>query len=488
MKTSMMRLRTNVAFSIGISLLSLYSSVNAVADELLVNQTRIISSFAGQIPQAPRVSPDGREIVYENYAKEKVTLWHASAEGKGAHCLTCEGVVGSLNHENAFWHPSGNYIIFNEVPVGNVKKGGVHVASLKNGKITQVVKVAEGARPQFSRPNGHVIFYEATRQVDQSRVYDRIDNVLAYQIVGKNPLSPLENMQLELRGPIQRINEEAEISHPALAPDGATIVFAARSTVIKMPGQVVLNDIDRQKIYKLWQALKDVDGKKLDRELARFGAYNKQIPQDYPEDYEDSEGGTVPPPRAVQIEYPENDAFKIIMSDEAFLSQPTIVSGYTRRHFYLAYVLGLVQKDARSDQAVQEMIFPRLWVTNVFGAPIVPLVKDISSTPLPQKWPTVSHDGQFVVFEAGHYTNRHIYLAMKKKEGLLDKAVKKIGINTEQQWIDKAVKITERGTYNSSPEIDPTGQWLYFESNRDGAKAIWRAKLNWPEINKRLGL
>lgn len=516
MKRGILRFQRYVFCALGALMLFPGSNSSVSAGELLLNPAKIVSSSGGLIPQAPRVSPDGREIVYENYSKESVTLWHASADGKGAHCLTCEGLaVGAgpaefkapekkkekkhepgawrdRKQENAFWHPSGKYIIFNDVPEGNLKTGGIYTASLQDGKLDQVARVAEGARPQFSRPNGHVIFYETSRQVERERVYERIDNLLAYQIIGRNPLVPLENMRLELRGPIQKINEEAEISHPALAPDGATIVFAARSTVIKMPGQVVLNDIDRQKIYKLWQALIGADQGKIRRELARFGEYNKQVPRDdyYPEDYEDSESSAPSPPSpAVQNAYPEPDAFRYIMGDETFLSQSTIVPGYTRKHFYLAYVLGLLDKlDSKHDQKVQEMIFPRLWVSDVFGAPVVPLVQDISSTPLPQKWPTVSHDGKFVVFEAGHYSNRHIYLVAKKKGGWLDKAAKQVGLKKGESWTDKAIKITELGTYNSSPEIDPSGEWLYFESNRDGTKGIWRAKLNWPEINKRLGL
>jgi len=509
----------SVKIRIGIILLSLGLSVSpAHPEELLLNSTKIIPAAAGQIPQAPRVSPDGRAVVFEYYSRDRVSLWHASADGKGAHCLTCEGIdttgpaaantkasekektkkksVPGVWHstrlENAYWHPSGNYIVFNEVPDGNIKTNAIYSAAIREGRLGQAVKVAQGARPQFSRPNGHVIFFETSRESTNYDVYRRIDNILAYQVLGRDPLNPLENMHLELRGPIQQVNESAEISHPSLAPDGTTIVFAARTTSIKSDQSyqgIVLNDIDRQKIYKLWQALISVDQRKIRGELARLGEYNKHIPQD--NSYEDSEGGAPPaPPQrpAVQTEEPYPDSFRYIISDEEFLSKPTVVPGFTRRHFYFAYLLGLLSKlDTKDDLQVQELIYPRLWTTDVFGAPVVPLVKDMASTPLPQKWPTVSHDGKFVVFEAGHYTNRHIYLVAKKKEGLIDKAAKLVGRKPGDEWSEQAIKITEMGTYNSSPELDPTGEWLYFESNRDGTKGIWRAKLDWPEINKKLG-
>jgi hypothetical protein len=417
------------------------------ASEHLQQPEKIIAIAAGQIPQAPRVSPDGKNLAFEYYTKNKTSLWHAATDGKDAQCLTCEGRLASLSLENASWHPSGSYLVFNEVPEGNFKQKGIYIAAVQNGKLEKQQQVSHGARPQFSHPHGTVIFYETTESLE-----GYANNILAYQILGQNPLQPDEGKSIELRGPIQQVNRNAEISHPSLAPDGTTIVFAARTTNIKSDqyGGVVLNDIDRQKIYKLWQELIKIDKKKIRQELETIG-----VVQD-----ESGPGMT-------------RDEFEGILKQEKLLGEPTLVQGYTKRQLFLAWTLGLIEMlDLRYAQKVQEMIFPRLWSTDVFGAPVVPLVKDAASAPLPQKWPTVSHDGKFVVFEAGLYSNRHIYLIAKKGD----------------TWMNKAIKITESGSYNSSPEIDPKGEWLYFESNRDGSKGIWRAKLNWKEINRKLGL
>lgn len=422
----------------------------AYAGELLIGAQKIIPMKTGQIPQAPRVSPDGQQLVFEYYTKDKTVLWQASSDGKSVSCLTCDM---NISVENGFWHPSGGYLIFNEVPEGNTKAKGIYAAAIKDGKLISKEKIATGARPQFSRPDGHVIFYETSEKVN-----NRINNMLAYKILGSDPLKPSENMKLELRGPIQILNQSAEISHPSLAPDGTTIVFAARTINLENSGDwaggLVLNDIDRQKIYKLWKALIPVDKNKINNALRGF-SHN------------------FTPAIGNQSELTLDD-FESVLSEKAkYSSSPTIVPGYSDWHLFLAWTLGLLDLlDNKYDSQIQEMIFPRLWTTDVFGAPITPLVKDLSSTPLPQKWPTVSHDGKFVVFEAGLYSNRHIYLVAKK--GTI--------------WMNKAIKITETGTYNSSPEIDSKGDWLYFESNRDGSKAIWRTKLNWPEINKKLGL
>lgn len=429
------------------------------AAELLTDAAKIVSTRAGEIPQAPRVAPDGKRIVFEYYQKKETNLWSAASDGTMAQCLTCDfcrkyGLCLSL--ENGYWHPSGKYLLFNAVPEGNTKTKGIYAAALDGQKLGSPVQIASGARPQFSRPNGHVIFFETS-----DKVKDRTSNVLAYQILGYDPLKPAENMKLELRGPIQRMNESAEISHPSLAPDGTTIVFAARTVNLDSSGgfggDLVLNDTDRQKIYKLWKALIPVDRKKINAALGKLRQSD------------------VTPAIGNQQDLSLDDYRLILSSRLEYAERHTIVPGYSEWHLFLAWVMGLLdmlENRPHYDRAVQEMIFPRLWTTDVFGAPITPLVMDISTTPLPQKWPTVSHDGKFVVFEAGVYSNRHIYLIVKKNG----------------QWMPRSIKITESGTYNSSPEIDPTGEWLYFESNRDGSKGIWRAKLNWQEIDKQLGL
>ncbi len=429
---------------------------SADAEELLLHPEKIIPTRSGLIPQAPRVSPDKQQLVFEYYSKARVQLWHATVNGTNAHCLTCSGEFSAMNLENGYWHPTGRYLVFNQVPEGNVKLNEIFTAAIQNGQLGKSFKVASGARPQFSRPNGHVIFFETSEIVDGRR-----NNILAYQIIGPNPLEISENMRIELRGPIQQVNQNSELSHPSLAPDGTTIVFAARSGNIEGGGDLVLNDTDRQKIYKLWKGLNLISRGRINEELSKFSSYLSH-------DYHDNL-----PAIGNHDLITIDDFSNVLEKGKDFAAQQTIVQGFTKRHLFIAWVLGLLDKlGDQYDDEVQQMIYPRLWVTDVFGAPIEPLVKDLLSTALPQKWPTVSHDGKFVVFEAGHYSDRHIYLVAKKGN----------------EWKERAVKMTESGTYNSSPEVDSSGQWLYFESNRDGTKGIWRAKLNWPEINKRLGL
>jgi len=439
-----------IVLSIALLLIPQAFCVQAGAAELLSSVQKIVPLRDGQTPQAPRVSPDGKKIIFEYYSKERVSLWLSDSNGKGAVCLTCKN---GKKLENGSWHPSGDFILFNEVPEGNLKNGNIYVARLKGSSLSDITQVDVGARPQFSKPNGHVIFFE-TGNINT--------NILAYKILGANPLSPPDEIRLELRGPIQQVNSNSEVSHPFLAPDGTTIIFTARSTNLSYRG-LELNDINRQKLYKFWKTLLKVDRAKIDKELASFGQYVQGDSEFTGEEYTPAIGN--------ESQVSANDVSRINGVGKEFLDQPTIVAGYTKKDLFMAWVVGLLNSlDENDDLDVQNLIYPRLWITDVFGAPIEPLVRNLASTSLPQKWPTVSHDGRFVVFEAGHWTNRHIYLVMKKGD----------------TWMDSAVKLTEKGSYNSSPEIDPTGKWLYFESNRDGKKGIWKAKLDWTMIEKKL--
>lgn len=439
--------------------LLLILSVPACAEELIRDLAKVVVAHEGRIPQAPRVSPNGRNLVYEMYSKEKVTLWLTDLATNDSHCLTCN-LAQSV--ENAYWHPSGKYLTFNVVPKGNRKDRPIFVADITEGVLGPLLKIGAGARPQFSRPNGNVVLFETAQENN---------NILAYQILGPNPLSPSETINIELRGPIQQVNQNAEVSHPSLAPDGTTIVFAARASSIKGTDSIVLNDTDRQKIFRLRKALRAVPVETVQAEFQRLSEHFHVVNRSYGAAYSEVESIVIFNKNSQQDII--RSEFERIMRDSSYLSEPTIVDGYTKRHLFLSWYSGaLTHIESSYDQEVAEQLFPRLWTTDVFGAPLKPLVEDLSSTPLPQKWPTVSHDGRFVVFEAGDYTNRHIYLVAKKTG----------------EWSERAIKLTESGTYNSSPELDPSGEWLYFESNRDGAKGIWRAKLNWPAINAQLGL
>ena len=137
--------------------------------------------------------------------------------------------------ENAFWHPSQNYVVFNELPDGSKKTGTIYLGELKGNALGQVYEVEKGARAQFSKPNGTVLFFESTeKKVDWKQGGAEYNNTIKYRILGSDPMNPVDNATLLLRGPIQSVARNVELSHPSLAPDGTTIFFAAR-TVISDP-------------------------------------------------------------------------------------------------------------------------------------------------------------------------------------------------------------------------------------------------------------
>ncbi len=412
----------------------LLAAAPALAAELIADAQVVAAKKAGAIPQAPRLSPDGGQLAFEYYTSgKKVAVWLAKPDGADARCLTCD--LGAA-YENAYWHPSGKYLLVNEVPSGGRKDGSILVLEPGDGGVRRREAIAHGARAQFSRPNGSVVFFERTEDRD-----GRAANVLAYTIVGADPFALEARGDHELRGPIEKVNRSTEVSHPSLGPDGTTIVFAARIGVLGMDDTVLLDDGARQKVYQLWKRLLSEP----DPPLLADGSFSL-----------------------------ETCSWEDLGTDASLQRRDKLWdgAGFTVGDFTRACVLGVLKLlDPRKDTEVRELLLPRLWTTDVFGAPITPLVKDSSSAPLPQKWATLSRDGRFAVFEAGLYTERHIYLIMKRNGA----------------WMSRAVRLTSLGTYNSSPELDATGQWLYFESDRKGGKALWRARLDWPAIERALG-
>ena len=423
-----------------------FASAQSIEEIYFLSAESIIP-WNGKIPQAPRVSPDGGKLLYELYGNGNCEIMMCNSDGSDCKQLT-NGVIDRV--ENAFWHPSMKYITFNRLPEGNIRNGEVYVAEIINGKLGKMVEIDKGARAQFSRPNGNVLFFEST--VDKN-------NTIKYRILGHNPVDPVENNSIELRGPIQEISKNEELSHPSLAPDGTTILFAARtSTSGEFLNNLNINDGNRQKAVSLWSVLVNTNKRypyPIDSLQSKLDEYLNTASTDFsykierPFIYKDSE---------IEVE-----RIKGIINNAG--NKPFFIDGYTQKDFLIAWLLGLFEKyDKAYEHMVMSTIYSRLWITNVFGANIVPLVPDEASVPLPQKWSTVSSSGNYAIFEAGHYNNRHIYL---------------ISLQTK-----KVIKLTSEGTYNSSPEISPDEKWLYFESNRSGKKEIWRAQLNTFAIRK----
>lgn len=434
------------------------SQIHSMAQETesYLSNTLMVVPFTQkqETPQAPRVSPDGKKLMYELYTTRKCGIWICDPEGKNKQPITQEfQTAGKLGPriENVFWHPSQKYISFNESPEGNLKKGFVYVANFADYKISDFVKIDRGARPQFSKPNGNVLFYEATVEKPQENDSGSlVVNTLKYRILGSNPLKPLGATSIELRGPIQQVIYNVELSHPSLAPDGTTILFAARTS--STTGEVLKNfnitDGDRQRAVALW---KEIVTQNIDEEVLR-----QELNQCLKTDQVGLDTTTL---------FAEDTDFLTGLKKniDKLRNQPTIVKSFNRRDFVICWMMKLLTKLYLTNESeIEQTVYSRIWVTDVFGAPIEPLVDESSYIPLPQKWATVSKSGRFAVFEAGHYQNRHLYFVNLKTR--------------------KAIKLTEIGTYNSSPEISPDEQWIYFESNRSGKPGIWKAQLNLEQL------
>jgi Tol biopolymer transport system component len=426
-----------------------YSAETCLSDTMCL----IFPSSKQDIPQAPRISPDGKKILYEWYSKNKCEIWICDVEGKNGSPLTAEfQKSGKIDAkvENAFWHPSGGFIAFNGVPQGIQKTGYVYLAQIDGPALGRIISLEKGARPQFSKPNGNVIFFEHTGENDSPRRKGTYVNTLYYRVLGKNPLQPTDNASIPLRGPIQTISNSTELSHPSLAPNGTTILFAARASTQALT-YFNITDINRQRAVELWKKFVATR-----IPLQKIKAEAGSILGNHLYDLD-----TLSTPYLM-----EGNEKSLRERIDSVGAQSTIIQGFTKKDFVNCWLLGLLGKLESNETEIQSLLYSKIWMTDVFGAPIVPLVDDSVGVPLPQKWATVSRSGHFSIFEAGEYRNRHLYL---------------VNMRTR-----KVVKLTELGKYNSSPEISPDEQWVYFESDRNGSKCIWRARLNHEVIQSRV--
>lgn len=135
-------MKPHIITAIVLMLIININSISYSAEPFLLKAEKIINSRSGEIPQAPRVSPDGNQIVFEYYSNKNSLLYSAKSDGASVRCLTCDF---KMSLENAFWHPSGKYLVFNQVPKGNIK-GGIFTSIITDGKLSQVKKSCRGRK------------------------------------------------------------------------------------------------------------------------------------------------------------------------------------------------------------------------------------------------------------------------------------------------------------------------------------------------------
>jgi hypothetical protein len=225
-------------------------------------------------------------------------------------------------------------------------------------------------------------------------------------------------------------------------------------------GMFGITDGDRQRAFSLWKAIvtNKINDDTLSKEV-KVCTSGQFAELKLPEEFSGSQD---------EAETIKSFFAKLAGTLENLIKQQTVVKGFNRKDFVICWLMGLLGKlDLKDEKEITTFIYSRIWMTDVFGAPIVPLVDDSSNVPLPQKWATVSSSGNFAVFEAGHFKDRHLYLVHLKTR--------------------KVIKLTGLGTYNSSPEISPDEQWIFFETNRSGKSDIWRAQLNLEKIMEKVG-
>ena len=418
------------------------------------------------VPQAPRLSKDQKYLVFEVASGSKKTeLWLTDMNTMNSKPLTSDlqksgklpGIV-----ENASWHPTQNILVFEARKEAN-EKSMIFTAALLDGKLGDPKSLVIGRRPQFSKPYGHVLFMESYVVTDkESGATDSQRRKLSYFMVGSNPLDPSDVDPSPLRGPIEN-TEAISFTHPALSQDGSTIYFAAENAITSsfafregrdtgFVGALNIDSAARQRVMELWEGF--VSKKFSPQTIAK--ALIKIAP----------DLSKVDAPLSIKDfgEYSFPIMSKVIEGLPTAKNTPSGLANLNQRDLIIFWVLGLLEQQNLSKAQVQDLLATKIWQTNIFGGGIKQVVT--SGAPLPQKYPTASPDSDYVVFEAGHFKDRQLYV---------------VDVKT-----GKALKLTTMGSYNSSPEMSADGKSIIYETNRTGKKSLFVSHLDWDSIKQGL--
>ena len=421
----------------------------------LNNEKEIQLKEISGVPQAPRLSKDKQYLVFEVASGSKTELWLTDMNTMNSKPLTSglqkSGKLPAIV-ENASWHPTQNILVFEARKEAN-EKSKIFVAALSDGKLGDPKSLVVGRRAQFSKPHGHVLFMESY-VVTVSGTTDSQRRKLSYFIVGANPLDPIDVDPLPLRGPIEN-TEAISFTHPALSQDGSSIYFAAENAIINGGSFVLSLNIDsatRQRVMEQWEGF--VSKKYAPQTIAK--ALIKIAP----------DLAKVDAPLSLKNfgEYSESIRTKVNEGIKTAKNTPSGLGSLNQRDLIIFWVLGLLEQTNLTTPQIKDLLATKIWQTNIFGGGIKQVVT--SGAPLPQKYPTASPDSDYVVFEAGHFKDRQLYV---------------VDVKT-----GKALKLTTLGSYNSSPEMSADGKSIIYETNRTGKKSLFVSHLDWDSIKQGL--
>ena len=165
--------------------------------------------------RSPTWSPDGEQIAYYRVDGGEVAIYTASIKGTG------EKRIAIGMHPD--WAPDGSEIAFMSaetlLPV-NDGFGGIQIAKPR----IEIVNVRTNAKDQIS-PEGFVLLFHPTWTSDGKRlVFSGIDVNDPARAFGGHATS-LYTVNRKGNGEPRRIKVEGDVSSPALAPQGDTLIY-----------------------------------------------------------------------------------------------------------------------------------------------------------------------------------------------------------------------------------------------------------------------
>ncbi len=231
--------------------------LGAQAQSVGSNVPTIDQSLSMKSASAPRISPDGRWVVYEvartnweDNAFER-DLWIASTESGESRQLT----RGKKSSSGAQWSPDSQWIAFTSDRDG---KRQIYLISVAGGESRALTKVETGVNSIQWSPDGKRIAFTAA-DPESKAMKDRKEKYGEYDIVGGDyTMTHLWMIDVNA-GDAEKMPEPQRLTNGTAftvggfswAPDGKRIAFTATQTP-------ALSDSDTQDIYVLTLADKSV--------------------------------------------------------------------------------------------------------------------------------------------------------------------------------------------------------------------------------------
>ena len=201
------------------------------------NKVEILDLGEIQAVSTPRISPDGKKIVFVHTVMDfeedtyKNNLWMVDTDKGKPYQFTS----GRDKDKNPSWSPDGKHIMFTSTPSakeGEKKKPQIYIIPVDGGEAQQLTDVDEGAEsPEWGPKGKQILFISSVKRFDRGDSDVKVIDRLSYKFNGRgfyeNIRKHLFTVKVSGGKPKQVTEGEFDVSNPKWSSDGKTIIFSS---------------------------------------------------------------------------------------------------------------------------------------------------------------------------------------------------------------------------------------------------------------------